>query len=100
MRRELTAALVAIAPVSVLAIAAISGTGAAAGRAPQPVYQQPEQYYLALGDSIAYGYQPTKKPGIRPTAFHTGFVDVFAARLASSPRRSGSSTTGVPGNRP
>ena len=46
------------------------------------MYQPPQSYYLALGDSIAYGFQPTKaKPGARPSAFDTGYVDVFAARL-------------------
>jgi lysophospholipase L1-like esterase len=35
---------------------------------------------LALGDSIAYGFQPrTNAAG--PSAFRTGYVDVFAARL-------------------
>ena len=42
----------------------------------------PQRYYLALGDSIAYGIQPTKlKPGARPSDFRTGYVDVVAARL-------------------
>ena len=42
----------------------------------------PQSYYLALGDSIAYGIQPTKtKPDARPSDFHTGYVDVVAARL-------------------
>ncbi len=46
------------------------------------MYQPPQRYYLALGDSIAYGVQPTKaKPGARPSDFDTGYVDVFAARL-------------------
>jgi len=41
-----------------------------------------ERYYLALGDSIAYGIQPTKvRPGARPSDFDTGYVDVLAARL-------------------
>jgi hypothetical protein len=42
----------------------------------------PKRYYLALGNSIAYGIQPAKvNAGLRPSAFHTGYVDVFAARL-------------------
>jgi lysophospholipase L1-like esterase len=42
----------------------------------------PRSYYLALGDSIAYGFQPDKaKAGASPSAFDTGYVDVFAARL-------------------
>ena len=49
---------------------------------PRPVYQPPQRYYLALGDSMAYGFQPNKaKPGARPADFNTGYVDVFAARL-------------------
>ena len=76
MRRELTAALVAIAPFSVL-----GGNSAAASGAARPVHQAPKSYYLALGDSIADGYQPTRKPGTRATAFDSGYVDVFAARL-------------------
>jgi lysophospholipase L1-like esterase len=59
---------------------ALAGT-AAGSSALRPVYQPPQSYYLALGDSIAYGFQPTKKPGTRASAFDTGYVDVFAARL-------------------
>jgi lysophospholipase L1-like esterase len=62
-----------------LALAAM-GTAAAAG--PRPVYQPPQSYYLALGDSMTYGFHPDKaKPGARASAFDTGYVDVFAARL-------------------
>lgn len=47
-----------------------------------PVYQPPRSYYLALGDSMTYGFQPPKaKPGARASDFATGYVDVFAARL-------------------
>src|ERR671936_1895101 len=54
----------------------------AASAAPGPVYQPPRAYYLALGDSIAYGVQPAKvKAGLPPSGFRTGYVDVFAARL-------------------
>jgi lysophospholipase L1-like esterase len=62
--------------ISLLAVAAslaLSGTTAAGGQ------KGPQSYYLALGDSIAYGYQPGK--GGRPGAFDTGYVDPFAARL-------------------
>ena len=46
------------------------------------VYRSPQGYYLALGDSIAYGIQPDKaNAGAPPSAFDTGYVDVFAARL-------------------
>ncbi len=44
--------------------------------------ESPRGYYLALGDSITYGFQPTKaKPGAGPSSFGTGFVDVFAKSL-------------------
>jgi len=62
-------------------VSALPGTAAIVSRdaSPRPVYRLPQSYYLALGDSIAYGLQPDK--GTRPSAFHTGYVDVFAARL-------------------
>jgi len=41
----------------------------------------PRRYYLALGDSIAYGFQPGKPQMAAPSSFDTGYVDVFAARL-------------------
>ena len=41
----------------------------------------PQDYYLALGDSIAYGFQPDKADKAPPSAFDTGYVDVFAAQL-------------------
>src|SRR5213593_3483873 len=57
-------------------------TALAASAASGPVYQAPQAYYLALGDSIAYGFQPAKqRAGLPPSGFNTGYVDVFAARL-------------------
>jgi lysophospholipase L1-like esterase len=56
--------------------------GAASDTSAQAVYRSPQSYYLALGDSIAYGFQPDKaKAGARPSDFQTGYVDLFAARL-------------------
>jgi lysophospholipase L1-like esterase len=55
-----------------------SGSRTAYGASNAP---DPGDYYLALGDSITYGIQPTKAAGARPSAFNTGFVDVFAASL-------------------
>src|SRR5919198_3408438 len=72
-----TAAMV----VLLLGLAMLSGTAAVASRSSRPVYQPPRSYYLALGDSMAYGFQPTKRPGARPSVFNTGYVDVLAARL-------------------
>jgi lysophospholipase L1-like esterase len=46
------------------------------------VQRAPKSYYLALGDSIAYGIQPDKvDKGLPPSGFRTGYVDVFAKRL-------------------
>jgi lysophospholipase L1-like esterase len=58
--------------LAVAAVVALPGSAAA----------EPQSYYLALGDSMSYGFQPDKaKPGARPAAFDTGYVDIFAARL-------------------
>src|SRR5579859_4288642 len=52
------------------------------GGAVQPVFARPAHYYLALGDSVAYGIQPDKvNAGLPPSKFNTGYVDVFAARM-------------------
>jgi lysophospholipase L1-like esterase len=59
---------------SILGLAALLGAAAAASASSRPVYQPPRSYYLALGDSIAYGFQPTMHPG-------NGYVELFAARL-------------------
>jgi lysophospholipase L1-like esterase len=66
---------------AVAVLLALSGQAASGGASQRPVYQPPQSYFLALGDSIAYGFQPTKKPGARASTFDTGYVDVFAARL-------------------
>jgi lysophospholipase L1-like esterase len=51
-------------------------------QSPSPQFNPPKAYYLALGDSIAYGYQASKlNAGLPPSAFNTGYVDVFAAQL-------------------
>jgi lysophospholipase L1-like esterase len=47
-----------------------------------PGFTAPQAYYLALGDSMAYGFQPAKaQKNLPPSGFNTGYVDVFAARL-------------------
>ncbi len=44
-------------------------------------------YYLALGDSIGYGFQTSKAlAGLPPSAFDTGYVDVVASRLRHAER--------------
>jgi lysophospholipase L1-like esterase len=64
----------------VLGLALLTAPGASA--ASGPVYRAPQAYYLALGDSIAYGVQPAKaSAGLPPSGFRTGYVDVFGGRL-------------------
>ena len=69
-------AMVLVLGLAVAVVLALPGSAAVAS---QPA---PQSYYLALGDSIAYGAQPDKgSAGLPPSAFNTGYVDVFAARL-------------------
>jgi lysophospholipase L1-like esterase len=45
-------------------------------------FDPPQRFYLALGDSVAYGFQFSKlAQGLPPSGYDTGYVDVFAARL-------------------
>jgi len=68
-----------IAPIVCLAGAIVIST---ASHAASQVANGPKQYYLALGDSITYGYQADKHEArLPPSAFNTGYVDVFATRL-------------------
>jgi lysophospholipase L1-like esterase len=58
-----------------------------AGAAPPPTFNPPKQFYLSLGDSLAYGLQFQKYndeyPNVIASTFNTGFVDDFAALLAA-----------------
>ena len=65
----------------IVSLAGVIVTGTALPAASQ-VAHGPKQYYLALGDSITYGYQAYKHTaGLPPSAFNTGYVDVFADHL-------------------
>jgi lysophospholipase L1-like esterase len=64
---------------AVAVLLALSGT-AASGMSERPVYNPPQSYYVALGDSMAYGFQPTKA-NAPASAIKTGYVDLFAAHL-------------------
>ena len=68
-----TVLLLGLALAGVLALTASATSGAKQAT--------PRGYYLALGDSIAYGFQPGKLQTAPPSSFDTGYVDVFAARL-------------------
>jgi hypothetical protein len=69
----------------VLAILAVVLGAASAAQASTPSSVPPKDYYLALGDSLAYGYQQAKfnseYPNIDPASFNTG------ATSTTSPRR-------------
>jgi len=57
------------------ALVALAAAGPASGASSA-------KYYLAVGDSIAYGLQPDKvDAGLPPSGFDTGYVDVVARRL-------------------
>ena len=56
--------------------------GNAMSGAEPPKFNPPRSYYLALGDSVTYGYQAWKVvAGLPPSSFNTGYVDDFGARL-------------------
>jgi lysophospholipase L1-like esterase len=70
---------------SICVVAVIAGAlFAPAAQADQlptgPKLVPPKANYLALGDSLAFGYQPGKSTD--PAAYNTGYVDDFAAALA------------------
>jgi lysophospholipase L1-like esterase len=70
--------------VGVLGAVAVVGATASPVRSdsPPPLFDPPKLYYLALGDSVTYGFQWSKfAAGLPPSEFDTGYVDVFAARL-------------------
>jgi lysophospholipase L1-like esterase len=69
MRQLRSSALWLVVAAATLAAGATASTSSA-----------PQRYYLALGDSIAYGFQPDSA-GAPPAAIRGGYVDVFAARL-------------------
>jgi lysophospholipase L1-like esterase len=70
-----------IQTLGIIAMVAVLATPSMAA-AEAPKFNPPKTYYLALGDSIAYGYQASKRlAGLPPSGFDTGYVDVFTERL-------------------
>lgn len=67
-----------VAALLIVALALIVGALPAAADSGQ--YQAPRKYYLALGDSLAYGFEQAKFPA-PATSFNTGYVDDFAASI-------------------
>lgn len=71
---------------SVVVVSGFLAAPAAKANPPAGHVTPPKAYYLALGDSLAYGYQQAKFnsqfPNVDPATFNTGYVDDFAAKLA------------------
>jgi lysophospholipase L1-like esterase len=69
--------------------------------APGPKYNPPKSVYLALGDSLAFGYQQAKfnenLPTEDPAVYNTGYVDDFAKDLKSTDPRIQTVNLGCPG---
>lgn len=69
--------------VAALLAVGLSGTPAFASSPHE--FQSPRHYYLALGDSLAFGYQQARFdaefPNVDPSTFNTGYVDGVASRL-------------------
>jgi hypothetical protein len=63
----------------VVALLFVGAATADAAAPPKP--KDPRKVYLALGDSLAFGYQKAKVianlPNPSPTLFNTGYVNVF-----------------------
>ena len=87
--RHLCGLLVAIMALSALAFAPAAGA------------TRPGSTYLALGDSLAYGYQGAKFtsqiPNVNPASFNTGYVDDFAKYLKLLNRNLTTINDGCPG---
>lgn len=89
-----------IARRSLLALLLVSTLGWTAW-AEEPKFSAPKAFTLALGDSLAFGFQQVKFAAdpFNLTQFHTGFAFVFAARVAETPPGKGNAlmNLGCPG---
>lgn len=81
-------------------VAALLATPAAQA-APPPKHNPPKSVYLALGDSLAFGYQQAKfiqnLPNENPAAFNTSYVDDFAKQLRAIDPKIQTVNLGCPG---
>jgi lysophospholipase L1-like esterase len=83
MFRHRNSPTIVIGPACILGLLGFTMAATPAqSQIPPPTFNPPKSYYLALGDSITYGYQALKAQAILPpSAFNPGYVDVFGARL-------------------
>jgi len=89
MRLRLAALSIALLGVVVSTLPAAAGPGQ---------YQAPRKYYLALGDSLAYGFEDAKYTfGAPAETFATGYVDDFAQAIHALRPDVGVTNFGCPG---
>src|SRR5215469_11870941 len=70
-----------VCALGLLGLTMVAATAAQTQSLP-PQFNPPKSYYLSLGDSLAYGFQSFKfAEGLPPSAYNTGYTDVFGARL-------------------
>jgi len=87
---------VRVAALSIALLGVIIGALPAAAAPGQ--YPAPRQYYLALGDSLAYGFEQAKfTAGATAETFDTGYVDDFAQAIHSLRPDVGVTNYGCPG---
>jgi lysophospholipase L1-like esterase len=86
-----------------LAVVALALFASSAAAAPPtgPTLVPPKDDYLALGDSLAFGYQQSKFnanfPTENPAVFNTGYVDDFSAALVPISPEIHTANLGCPG---
>ncbi len=92
--RARIACLLAVIAVALFAVPVVQA-------APGPKHNPPKSIYLALGDSLAFGYQQAKfiqnLPTEDPAAYNTGYVDDFAKQLAAIDPKIQTVNLGCPG---
>jgi lysophospholipase L1-like esterase len=89
MLRRLTSVLIATLVVPATALGLLTTPASAAQAGPSKAHGH-TSYYLALGDSLAYGYQPTHVTG-------QGYVDQLYAKLHAENGRLALTNLGCPG---
>ena len=87
--------LIGCCMAAVLLVSALLASSASAKKAPLTPTN-----YVALGDSISYGYSQQKfeeneKTGENPAAFEGGFVNLLTKKLAALEKKSGNGLTSI-----
>jgi len=88
MKRPQTRYAILSIGTALLAALSLTATALTATAAAPPRFNPPKEFSLALGDSIAFGQDETLVTQIqsgtyRPEDFASGYVDLFATRLAT-----------------